>query len=185
MFQVELRLRNGELSGIVIPVTTRKLVIGREPDCQLRLNNDRVSRHHCVIVIDEFTVRIRDLESCNGTFVNDVRLAGTTTLKSGDLIQVADLTIEVVFKLATLPTRGDVPRDTGPAVNTVAVNTPAVDPPAAESATKLGERDTLVESSNRAHVAEQNRANKNQSDGGSPVDIIRAKLAARLKPSHP
>lgn len=55
------------------------LTVGRAPDCYLRLPNDlangMVSRHHCVFDINPPEIRVRDLGSRNGTFVNG-RLIG-------------------------------------------------------------------------------------------------------------
>lgn len=49
-------------------------VIGRAQDCDVRLPMDfahsDVSRHHCLFEIDPPHVRVRDLGSRNGTFVN-------------------------------------------------------------------------------------------------------------------
>jgi pSer/pThr/pTyr-binding forkhead associated (FHA) protein len=48
--------------------------VGRAPDCSLRLPNDVpnwiVSRHHCLLEIEPPLVRVSDLGSLNGTFVN-------------------------------------------------------------------------------------------------------------------
>jgi pSer/pThr/pTyr-binding forkhead associated (FHA) protein len=51
--------------------------VGRAPDCLLRLPGSAdlmASRRHCVLAIDPPTVRIRDLGSRNGTFVNGVKI---------------------------------------------------------------------------------------------------------------
>lgn len=49
-------------------------VVGRADDCTLRLPEDEeysgISRHHCLLDIDPPDVRVRDLGSCNGTYVN-------------------------------------------------------------------------------------------------------------------
>jgi serine/threonine-protein kinase len=49
-------------------------LIGKEEDCQVRFPKDRehqqISRHHCLLDINPPDVRIRDLGSRNGTFVN-------------------------------------------------------------------------------------------------------------------
>lgn len=50
---------------------TRSAVIGRGRDCGLRVASHRVSRRHCEIMIDKDAIRVRDLQSKNGTFVND------------------------------------------------------------------------------------------------------------------
>src|SRR5262245_40704455 len=49
-------------------------VVGRASNCYLQLPNDDehrvVSRHHCLLDIDPPAVRVQDLGSRNGTFVN-------------------------------------------------------------------------------------------------------------------
>ena len=70
MLTVELKVLEGRQQGKTIPLNVRQFLIGREEDCHLRPNSDLVSRHHCVFTVDDFTVRLRDLGSTNGTFVN-------------------------------------------------------------------------------------------------------------------
>lgn len=49
-------------------------LVGRAEDCDLRLPSDfahsDVSRHHCLFEVDPPSIRVRDLGSRNGTFVN-------------------------------------------------------------------------------------------------------------------
>ncbi|NOX54261.1 MAG: FHA domain-containing protein [Planctomycetes bacterium] len=97
MLKAELKAIGGKHDGQIIPLATKKFLIGREQDCHLRPNSDAVSRHHCVIVMDEYTVRVRDLGSTNGTFVNGERIQGQVILKSGDRIEIGDLTFEVLI----------------------------------------------------------------------------------------
>jgi len=51
-----------------------RYTIGRAVDCDIQLPSDfehaEISRHHCAFEIDPPTVRVCDLDSCNGTFVN-------------------------------------------------------------------------------------------------------------------
>jgi eukaryotic-like serine/threonine-protein kinase len=53
-------------------------LIGRGNDCDLRLPKDfehaDISRHHCLLEIDLPSVRVRDLGSRNGTFVNGLKI---------------------------------------------------------------------------------------------------------------
>jgi pSer/pThr/pTyr-binding forkhead associated (FHA) protein len=65
-------------------------VIGRADDCDLQLDSDFVSRHHCRLVIDERdrVVKVRDLGSQNGTFVNDGPVKSERPLKDGDKLVV-------------------------------------------------------------------------------------------------
>ncbi|MGQ0636096.1 MAG: FHA domain-containing protein [Planctomycetaceae bacterium] len=49
--------------------------IGRSPECQLRIASTRVSRKHCVIVVTEKEVTVRDLNSANGTVLDGLTVA--------------------------------------------------------------------------------------------------------------
>jgi pSer/pThr/pTyr-binding forkhead associated (FHA) protein len=92
---VSLKVIEGKQAGTLIPLNRSKFLIGREEDCQLRPNSDLVSRHHCVFSTDDFTVRIRDLGSTNGTFVNNHRITGQVVLKQGDQIRIGKLAFEI------------------------------------------------------------------------------------------
>jgi pSer/pThr/pTyr-binding forkhead associated (FHA) protein len=60
------------------------------------LDSNSVSRHHCVLLLDDYTLRIRDLASKNGTFVNrDQTRTGERILAHGDTIRVGDLIIRI------------------------------------------------------------------------------------------
>jgi hypothetical protein len=98
MLQAELKILGGKHQGKLIPLTTKKFLVGREQDCHLRPNSDLVSRHHCVFSIDDFAIRLRDLGSTNGTIVNGVNLRGEVSLKSGDRVTIGKLDLEVVIR---------------------------------------------------------------------------------------
>lgn len=95
---VSLKVIEGKQAGTLIPLNRNKFLIGREEDCQLRPNSDLVSRHHCVFSTDDFTVRIRDLGSTNGTFVNNHRITGQVVLKQGDQIRIGKLAFEIQIR---------------------------------------------------------------------------------------
>lgn len=101
--QVALKVIEGKQTGTLIPLNREKFLIGREEDCQLRPNSDLVSRHHCVIAMDDFTVRIRDLGSTNGTFVNDQRITTQVVLKQGDTIRIGKLAFEIQIQVQAAP----------------------------------------------------------------------------------
>lgn len=93
--EVKLVVVGGRHTGKEIPVTGPQFLIGRGEHCHLRPQSDLVSREHCAIVIEEGSVTIRDLNSRNGTFVNQQRIEGPRKLHSGDRVKIGPLEFEV------------------------------------------------------------------------------------------
>jgi len=71
--------------------------IGREQDNDLRLDDQKLSRHHAVIEAAGKGWQVRDLGSTNGTGVNGQRISAPLLLKVGDVIELGDarLTLEL------------------------------------------------------------------------------------------
>ncbi len=93
--EVKLVVVHGKHAGQEIPIQGPKFFIGRAEDCNLRPHSDLVSRHHCVIMVEEGFVAVRDFNSKNGTFVNGEKLAGEAEIKSGDHLKVGQIEFEV------------------------------------------------------------------------------------------
>lgn len=63
--------------------------IGRSPDCELALANDKISARHCQLSVQQATWSIQDLRSTNRTFVNGTPLGEPPRrLNHGDLIRL-------------------------------------------------------------------------------------------------
>jgi Nif-specific regulatory protein len=67
----------------------KEISIGRDDLNDICVDSRSVSRRHCVIERKNSDVIIRDLESRNGTFVNDVPIK-ERTLRKGDQISIGD-----------------------------------------------------------------------------------------------
>ncbi|MBF0606617.1 MAG: Stp1/IreP family PP2C-type Ser/Thr phosphatase [Candidatus Magnetobacterium sp. LHC-1] len=68
-------------SDFLLPVSYPSFSIGRGSGNHLALKNDRtVSRSHCIISVDGDNLKIQDLGSRNGTYVNGRRIKGTVDL---------------------------------------------------------------------------------------------------------
>jgi diguanylate cyclase (GGDEF)-like protein len=63
------------------------LTLGRSNKCDIQIDQESVSRAHSKVVNAGRSVRIRDLGSTNGTYVND-ELVEECTLSDGDLIKI-------------------------------------------------------------------------------------------------
>lgn len=64
--------------------------VGRSPQSDLVVSDNRVSWQHVRVWVQEGVVRVADLGSRNGTWVNDRRVLGTTTALPGDTIRVGE-----------------------------------------------------------------------------------------------
>jgi EAL domain-containing protein (putative c-di-GMP-specific phosphodiesterase class I) len=64
--------------------------VGRNESCDYQIMSSRVSREHAEIVREGGALRIRDLKSTNGTFVNGQRI-DEHRLTDGDLVVIADV----------------------------------------------------------------------------------------------
>jgi predicted RNA-binding Zn-ribbon protein involved in translation (DUF1610 family) len=93
----ELQVLTGNCSGQRIRMTFRRFVVGTERDCDLRAASALLSRHHCVFKKDEYALRIRDLGSNNGTYVNGRRICGEVVLNPGDDVTIGDMTVHVIL----------------------------------------------------------------------------------------
>jgi len=71
-----------------IEVTGPKFTIGRAEDCDLILDDEKVSRHHAYIETVAGQTVIHDLDSSNGTFVNGVRVTEPKVIAAGDTIRI-------------------------------------------------------------------------------------------------
>jgi pSer/pThr/pTyr-binding forkhead associated (FHA) protein len=91
----ELQIVTGNHCGERIRLDFHRFLIGAERDCDMRPTSPLLSRHHCVFKKDEYSLRIRDLGSMNGTFVNGRRIFTEAILKPGDVVRIADVTFQV------------------------------------------------------------------------------------------
>ena len=57
-----------------IPFDKESLSVGRKPDNDIVIDNPAISGHHCRISVQGGTYFVEDLESTNGTFVNEKRI---------------------------------------------------------------------------------------------------------------
>jgi pSer/pThr/pTyr-binding forkhead associated (FHA) protein len=76
--------------GPDIPLGHRSVMIGRHPECDVRLESLRVSRRHCILTSEGDAVLVRDLGSTNGTWINGRRVA-VGRVRPGDDVAIAHL----------------------------------------------------------------------------------------------
>ena len=87
-----------------VPLDRPVLFFGRHPDCDVSPRGSaKVSRRHCCVAEASGRVRVRDLGSLNGTWVNDRPVRREAPLAPGDVLRVGD----VAYRLE----RMSVPQD--------------------------------------------------------------------------
>jgi len=98
---VEARIREGDggrvgrlrlPDGRVVALGEHTAVIGRLPDCEIRIEDSRSSRRHAAVRPDADGYVLADLSSLNGTTVNGAPIT-EQLLVDGDEVTVGDTTI--------------------------------------------------------------------------------------------
>jgi DNA-binding winged helix-turn-helix (wHTH) protein len=71
-------------------------IIGRDPSCNVRLDDPDVSRRHARIRIDSIqrSVLLEDLDSTNGTVLGRSRVKAETALADGDTIRIGPIPLK-------------------------------------------------------------------------------------------
>lgn len=82
-----LSIDSGPLVGRTFTLST-DLTIGRSVDNQIILDDDYVSTHHARLSPSRQGVLLQDLNSTNGTFVNDSRITTPTLVTAADRIRI-------------------------------------------------------------------------------------------------
>ncbi len=79
----------GPEMGSRYPLDHNPTVLGRENDCQIVVEDESVSRRHASIQAEEDGYTVIDLQSTNGTFVNEARVS-SQKLKDGDYLHIGN-----------------------------------------------------------------------------------------------
>jgi diguanylate cyclase (GGDEF)-like protein len=79
----------GPTMGARYPLTEAALVVGRGEDCTIQIQDHSVSRRHARIEHAQDGFYVHDLQSTNGTFVND-RPVADALLHDGDYLRVGN-----------------------------------------------------------------------------------------------
>ena len=80
-------------------IVDRDMLVGRHQDADVVLQAADVSRRHAGLLLKDNALWVQDLNSSNGTFINDVRIAVETEVQNGDSLRFASVqyTAEVVM----------------------------------------------------------------------------------------
>jgi hypothetical protein len=93
--EMSLKVLEGDEKGTVYPVSKPRFLIGRT-NGDINLNDDRISRVHCAIESTAEGVMLRDLESTNGTFIEDKRI-DSASLADGSKFRVGNHGLQLII----------------------------------------------------------------------------------------
>ena len=69
-------------------LTQSEMTIGRDPSADITIPDQGISRKHAKILKNGKSVKIQDLGSSNGTFVNDKKVVGEVALSKEDMVKI-------------------------------------------------------------------------------------------------
>lgn len=98
--RVFLRMLDGPAAGETFEVGRAGATMGRSPENQIRMNDEKLSRRHAGIEFKDGGFWLSDLGSSNGTFVNQNRLNAPHLLRSGDVIKLGGVRLSVTLETA-------------------------------------------------------------------------------------
>ena len=64
-----------------------RVTVGRDQSCDIRIVAGKVSKQHALLIVDQDIVSVEDLNSTNGTFVNNRQVRSRRNVSAGDVIR--------------------------------------------------------------------------------------------------
>lgn len=91
-------------------------VMGRSANADVKIKHHHVSRRHCELVEDRGLLRVRDLDSVNGTLVNGQPIKQDAVLNPGDTLTLGSVSFRVEFEPLSIDRHleSESPDDLGP-----------------------------------------------------------------------
>ncbi|WP_374029613.1 FHA domain-containing protein [Bdellovibrio bacteriovorus] len=90
-----LRILTGPQAGQIIELKMGKNLIGRAPQCDIKLVSPGVSKEHTEVSVFKEKIVITDLKSSNGTYLNGIRIQNGL-MRLGDKLGVHDILVDVI-----------------------------------------------------------------------------------------
>ncbi len=98
-----LEVIDGARKGTQYRLRGETVVIGRSAECDICLEDSRgVSRRHAQVFLLQGRVRVKDLESQNGTFVDGARVS-EALVPPGSVIKVGDISLRLCLPAGAAP----------------------------------------------------------------------------------
>ena len=90
-----LVLTTGPLTGTSLPLRESGVLIGRNPECSLVLDDEFASGRHARVIRGEDGWYVEDLGSTNGTYLGQYRVGDPVPVEAGAAIRIGRTVIEL------------------------------------------------------------------------------------------
>ncbi len=97
MIKAKLIVVGGDAKRAEVNLKSLPATIGRAKDASITLPHSLVSRHHCEIYEVNDALFVKDLNSLNGTYLNNNKISDPTPLLSGQLLTLGNVTFRAVY----------------------------------------------------------------------------------------
>lgn len=88
-----LEIEEGDLPEELIIIDSSSLKIGRTAPADIVISHRSVSREHCIVGLANDELLVSDLNSTNGTYVDDVRIARASILPVGSILRLGEISM--------------------------------------------------------------------------------------------
>lgn len=114
-FQIDIA-RPGAGAATRLRAEDGSYLIGRGAGCRIHLPDPDVSERHALLVLQDGTATLQDLDSSNGTYVNDAPIDAPVTLAPNAVVQIGRALLRVVPTApdAEAAAPADAPEDAPP-----------------------------------------------------------------------
>ena len=75
------------LSGKIFELANESTLLGRGKDCDIVIPGNHLSRSHALILKQGDHLVLKDLDSSNGSYVNEIRISGEQIVRPGDRLR--------------------------------------------------------------------------------------------------
>jgi DNA-binding NtrC family response regulator len=123
--RVSIQVLDGKARGLTVELLPNQPVsVGKSPDNQLLLDDMTVSRYHVELTLRRGEIEVRDLESMNGTYIGEVRVA-RALVRPGTKLTIGSNTVLLHAEVGDLPSPRPEPEEVVEHPNVIA-NSPAM-----------------------------------------------------------
>lgn len=92
--KITVARQDGEILGQFV-LGEGDFLIGREPECDIYVEDPHISRRHARLTVGEDLIEIEDLGSSSGTFLDGTPIKGRIPLRPGQKVHISDLYIDI------------------------------------------------------------------------------------------